>query len=69
MIIDLQEKYDVDPQWFEQQVRRDPAEAWIGRLCELLSVYSVSDPDGAKEAAERMKTIIGNDEKLNAAME
>lgn len=63
MIIDLQEKIDVSPEWFEEQLR-DPlsiADASVveklclPRLCELLSVYRVRDEAEAKKAAERMR--------------
>lgn len=69
MIVDLHEKYDVDPNWFEEQCKRDPEEAWSERLCELLSVYRVKDIVGAEEAAEKM-IAVGVDEALvKAAME
>lgn len=51
MIIDLHEKYDVTPGWFEYQVR-DALEIasltvveklYLPRLCTLLSVYKVKD--------------------------
>lgn len=52
MIIDMHEKYDVSPEWFEEQARRNPKAAWADRICELLSVYRVSDPSGAADAAK-----------------
>ena len=61
MIIDLHEKYDVNPEWFEEQSKRE--HAWEERLCELLAVYRVQDEAGAKLAAEKMKAA-GVDEKL-----
>lgn len=69
MIIDLHEKIDVSPEWFEEQVKRDSKEAWIGRLSELLAVYRVKDEDGAAEAAERMKAVVGDCKSLKTAME
>ena len=60
MIIDLHEKFDVSPEWFEEEARRD---GWHERLCELLAVYRVQDEAGAKLAAEKMKAA-GVDEKL-----
>lgn len=66
MIIDLHKKYDVSPEWFETQVKDALAIADVSvvkklalpRLCELLTVYRVSDEAGAKEAASRMKEHI-----------
>ena len=76
MIIDLHEKYDVSPEWFEEQVRNalsiagsDVVEKlFLPRLCELLAVYRINDAEGAKEAVERMKALI-NSELIDAAME
>ena len=76
MIIDLHEKYDVSPEWFEEQVRNalsiagpDVVEKlFLPRICELLAVYRINDEAGAKEAAERMKFLI-NSELIDAAME
>ena len=66
MIIDIHEKYDVSPEWFEEQSKQD---GWIEWLCGLLSVYKVQDEVGAKEAADKM-IAAGIDEKLiKAAME
>ena len=36
MIIDIHEKYDVSPEWFEEQAKR--TDGWAERLCELLVV-------------------------------
>lgn len=67
MIIELHEKYDVNPEWFKEQAQR--TDGWQVRLCELLSVYKVKDEAGAKLAAEKMQTA-GIDEKLiRTAME
>lgn len=67
MIIELHEKYDVSPEWFEEQAQR--TDGWQERLCELLAVYRVQDEAGAKEAAEKMLTV-GIDAKLiRTAME
>ena len=67
MIIELHEKYDVSPEWFEEQAQR--TDGWQERLCELLTVYKLKDEAGAKEAAEKMETA-GIDEKLiRTAME
>ena len=67
MIIELQEKYDVSPEWFEEQAKR--TDGWQVRLCELLTVYKLKDESGAKEAAKKMQAV-GIDEKLiGTAME
>jgi len=66
MIIDLHEKYDVSPTWFEEQLKEalavaDPSiveKLTLPRLCELLTVYRVSDESGAKEVVSRMKEHI-----------
>lgn len=66
MIIDLNEKYDVNPEWFEKQVKdalriASPIvveKLFLPRLCTLLSVYKVKDEAGAKEAAGQMKALI-----------
>ncbi len=66
MILDINMKLDVSPEWFEEQTRRD---GWHEYLCQLLSVYKVKDEAGAKLAAEKMQTA-GIDEKLiRTAME
>ena len=53
MIIDLHEKFDVNPEWFEKQALKDAKESWEARLCQLLSVYKVKDPAGAATAARK----------------
>lgn len=76
MIIDLHEKYDVNPECFEQQVREaleiaSPAvveKLCLPRLCTLLSVYKVKNETGAKKAAERMKALIDSP-LIDASME
>ena len=76
MIIDLHEKYDVNPEWFEKKVKDalSVADASVveklcfPRLCELLAVYRVKDEAGAKEAAERMKALLDNP-LIDSAME
>lgn len=76
MIIDIHEKYDVSPEWFEEQVRDaleiaspDIVERLVlPRLCTLLSVYRVKDENGAREAAGRMKNLI-NSSSINGAIE
>lgn len=76
MIIDIQEKYDVNPEWFEEQMKdalgiASPSvveKLCLPRLCTLLSVYKVKDETGAKEAVERMKALI-NSPLIDAAME
>jgi hypothetical protein len=60
MILDLNMKLDVSPEWFEEQAGRD---RWHEYLCQLLSVYKVKDEAGAKLAAEKMQAV-GIDEKL-----
>lgn len=69
MILDINEKIDVNPRWFEEQAKRDPAEAWSARLCELLSVYRVKDTVGAEDAAKRMMDAGLKPEKIQSAME
>ena len=61
MIIEMHEKYDVSPEWFEEQAQR--TDGWQERLCELLTVYKLKDEAGAKLAAENMQAV-GIDEKL-----
>lgn len=66
MILDINMKLDVSPEWFEEQARRD---GWHEYLCQLLSVYKVKDEAGAKLAAEKM-LAVGIDVKLiRTAME
>lgn len=66
MILDINMKLNVSPEWFEEQARRD---GWHEYLCQLLSVYKVKDEAGAKLAAEKMLTV-GIDAKLiRTAME
>lgn len=67
MIIDIHEKFDVSPEWFEEQIKRE--DGWVDRLCQLLAVYKVQDEAGAREAAERMKAIVGDIEAIRVAME
>lgn len=67
MIIDLHEKYDVSPEWFEEQAKRE--DGWADRLCELLVVYKVHDEAGAKKAAEKLIAAGVDAEKVKAAME
>jgi len=76
MIIDLHEKYDVSPEWFETRVKEALAVADVSvvekltlpRLCTFLAVYKVKDEVGAKDAAERMKALI-NSLLIDEAME
>lgn len=76
MIIDLHEKYDVNPKWFENKLKDALALAessvveklTLPRLCELLTVYRVNDEVGAKDASERMKKLI-NSLLIDEAME
>ena len=67
MIIDLHEKIEVSPEWFEEQAKRK--DGWAERLCEILSVYRVKDEAGAKEAAEKLKAAGGSDVLIKRAME
>lgn len=69
MIIEVNEKYDVSPEWFEKEAIRDPRLAWEERLCELLTVYKVKDEAGAVKAAEKMKAAGMNAELISKAME
>ena len=61
MILELHEKYDVNPEWFEEQAQR--TDGWQERLCELLTVYKLKDEAGSKDAAEKMQAV-GIDKKL-----
>lgn len=67
MIIDLHEKYDVSPEWFEEQAKR--TDGWDQRLCELLTVYKLNDHAGAEMAAEKMKAAGFDEEMIRMAME
>jgi hypothetical protein len=62
MIIDINEKFDVSPEWFEEQAGRD-------RWCQLLSVYKVKDEAGAKLAAEKMIAAGVSEKLIKIAME
>ena len=67
MIIELHEKYDVSPEWFEEQAQR--TDGWQERLCELLTVYKLKDEAGAKLAAEKMIAAGVSEELIKTAME
>lgn len=69
MIVDIHEKYDVSPEWFEEQSKRDPQVAWADCLCQLLSIYKVRDEAGAKLTAEKMKAAGVDEAMIRAAME
>ena len=66
MIIDIHEKYDVSPEWFEEQLKEALKIAHasvveklsLPRLCVLLSAYKVKDETAGEEAANRMKRLI-----------
>ena len=66
MILDINMKLDVSPEWFEEQTRRD---GWHEYLCQLLSVYKVKDEAGAKQAAEKMIAAGISPELIKSAME
>ncbi len=66
MIIDINEKFDVSPEWFEEQAGRD---RWHEYLCQLLSVYKVKDEVGAKCAAEKMIAAGVSEKLIKIAME
>ena len=66
MIIDINEKFDVSPEWFEEQAGRD---RWHEYLCLLLSVYKVKDEAGAKLAAEKMIAAGVSEKLIKIAME
>lgn len=76
MIIELYKKYDVNPEWFEGQIKdalsisdANVVEKLIlPGICELLTVYRIKDEAGAKEAADRMKKLI-NSSLIDKAME
>ena len=55
MILDINVKLDVSPEWFEEQTGRV---GWHEYLCQLLSVYKVRDESGAKLAAEIIKSAM-----------
>lgn len=69
MIVTLNEKLDLSPEWFEEQAKRDPADAWQDRLCELLAIYRGHDETGAKQIAEKLTTLGINQEKVKMALE
>ena len=66
MILDINMKLDVSPEWFEEQSGCD---GWHEYLCQLLSVYKVKDEAGAKQAAERMIAAGISPELIKSAME
>jgi len=66
MILDINMKLDVIPEWFEEQARRD---GWHEYLCHLLSVYEVKDEAGAKLAAEKMIAAGVSEKLIKIAME
>lgn len=66
MILDINMKLDVSPEWFEEQTRRD---GWHEYLCQLLSVYKVKDEAGAKLAAEKMIAAGVSEKLIKIAME
>ena len=76
MIIELYKKYDINPEWFEGQVKdalriSDASvveKLILPRRCELLTIYRIKDEAGAKEAADRMKKLI-NSFLIDKAME
>ena len=67
MIIELHEKYDVSPEWFEEQAQR--TDGWQERLCELLTVYKLKDEAGAKLAAEKLRQAGVSEELIQRAIE
>ena len=69
MIIDLHEKFDVNPEWFEKQALKDAKESWEARLCQLLSVYKVKDPARAATAAKKMIAAGVDEDRVRTAME
>ncbi len=66
MILDINMKLDVSPEWFEEQAGRD---GWHEYLCQLLSVYKVNDETGAKLAAEKMIAADVSEKLIRTAME
>ena len=66
---ELRELLEVNPAWFEEQAKRNPQEAWAEVLCQVLSMYSVKDRNGAEEAAKRMKAAGLNATKIDEALE
>lgn len=66
MIIDINEKFDVSPEWFEEQAGSD---RWHEYLCQLLFVYKVKDEAGAKLAAEKMIAAGVSEKLIKIAME
>ncbi len=67
MILDIHEKFEVSPEWFEEQVKR--SNGWEKRLCELLSIYKLKDLEGAMKAAEKMKAAGVNELLIKEAMD
>ena len=68
MIIDYNEKLEIDVDWFEKQSKKDVT-AWNEYLCRMLSVYKVRDEAGAVKAGKRMIEAGVNAELVNAALE
>lgn len=69
MIINVNEKIDITPEWFMEQSKRNSEVAWQERLCELLSVYKIHDEIGAHKAGEMLKKAGVNEELIHSALE
>ena len=67
MILDINMKLEVSPEWFEEQAKRK--DGWEERLCEILSVYRVKDEAGAKEAVDKLRQAEVSEELIKRAME
>ena len=69
MIVTLNEKYDLSPEWFEEQAKRDPVDAWQDRLCELLAIYRIHNAKEARSIADKLMELGIDGEKVMAALE
>ena len=69
MRVIVNEEYDLTPEWFEKQAKRDPADAWQEKLCELLTIYRIHDEAGAMVVADKLLELGISKEKLMLALE
>jgi hypothetical protein len=69
MIVTINEKFDLSPEWFEEQAKRNPSDAWQDRLCELLTIYRGHDEAEARQIADKLLTLGIDWEKVKAALE
>jgi|GEM_PF-2979797 len=69
MQVTINEKYELTPEWFEAQAKRDPVDAWQDRLCELLVIYRMHDEAEAREIAEKLLELGVSKDKIDIALE